>query len=117
MDASTSFQTATMAYRNSTARPFVPADQGGISMGMTQAKRAAIKHAATDFEAMFMSSMLESMSAGMKPDKMFGGGQAEQMYRSLMNQEYGKAIASKDTLGIAKEVESEMIQIQERSQK
>ena len=117
MDTSMGFQTAQMAYQNGTPRPFVPDGQAGISLGVTPAKRAMIKKAATEFESMFMGSMLESMSAGMKTDKMFGGGQAEQMYRSLMNQEYGKAIASRNTLGIADAVEKEMLQIQERAQK
>ena len=118
MDMSVSSQTAAMAYQNATPRPFVPAGpQAGVSMGMTTAKRAQIHQAATDFEAMFMTSMLESMSAGIKTDKTFGGGQAEQMYRSLMNQEYGKAVASRDTLGIADAVEKEMLQIQERAAK
>jgi flagellar protein FlgJ len=111
------FQAAQLAYQNATPHPFVAAGQGGISLGVSPVKRAAIKKAATEFEAMFMGSMLESMSAGMKTDKMFGGGQAEQMYRSLMNQEYGKAIASRNTLGIADAVEKEMLQIQERAQK
>ena len=123
MDASVSSQVASAAYQNASVqngvpRRFVPAGaQAGVSMGLTPARRAAIHQAATDFEAVFMTSMLESMSAGIKTDKTFGGGQAEQMYRSMMNQEYGKAIASRDTLGIAQAVEKEMLQIQEHAGK
>jgi flagellar protein FlgJ len=107
----------TLAYTNVTPRPFVPAGQAGIALGGAPVNRAAIKKAATDFEAMFMSTMLESMTASMKPNKMFGGGQGEQMYHSMLNQEYGKAIAAHDTLGIADSVEREMLQIQERAGK
>ena len=32
---------------------------------------------------------------------MFGGGSGEEMYRSLLNQEYGKAIATRGSMGIA----------------
>ena len=89
----------------------------GIPVGGSPAKAAAVKKAAQDFEAMFMSSMLESMTAGAKTDKMFGGGEGEQMFRSMLNQEYGKAIAATGTLGIASSIEHEMLRMQEQHQK
>ena len=57
--------------------------------------------------------MLESMFAGIKTNKMFGGGSAEDMYRSLMTQEYGKAVAQSGTLGIADTIKREMLRMQE----
>jgi flagellar protein FlgJ len=44
---------------------------------------------------------------------MFGGGEAEGMYRSLLNQEYGKAIAAHGSLGIADAIKREMLHLQE----
>jgi flagellar protein FlgJ len=117
LDTNTSFEAASLAYKAGPPRPFVPATKNGVSLATTATQRAAIKRAAADFEAVFMSSMLENMTAGMKTDKMFGGGHAEEMYRSMLNQEYGKAIAARGSLGIADAVEREMLQIQERSQK
>ncbi len=86
---------------------------GGIPLKASPAKLAAIKKTASDFEAFFMSSMLESMTAGIKSDKIFGGGKAEDMYRSMLNQEYGKAIAARGTLGLGAAIQSEMIRMQE----
>jgi Rod binding domain-containing protein len=57
--------------------------------------------------------MLESMFAGVKTDKMFGGGSAENMYRSLLNQEYGKVISQRGSLGIADAIKREMLHLQE----
>jgi Rod binding domain-containing protein len=109
---------ANFAYQAAAARATALADRGaGIPLGGSPAKTAAIKKAAQDFEAMFMSSMLESMTAGIKTDKTFGGGQGETMYRSLLNQEYGKAIASTGTLGLAASIEREMLRVQEQGQK
>jgi len=114
----TSMATADLTYQQAASRAMALQPQsGGIPLGGTPAKTAAVKKAAKDFEAMFMSSMLESMSAGIKPDKTFGGGQGEQIYRSMLNQEYGKALASTGTLGIADAIEREMLKMQEHSQK
>ncbi len=81
---------------------------------MTPQRMAAAKAAAKNFEAFFVTSMLESMYAGMKPDPTFGGGEGEQMYRSLLNQEYGKVIAARGSFGIANQILSEMISLQEK---
>jgi Rod binding domain-containing protein len=68
---------------------------------------------AEDFEAFFVTSMLESMTAGVKPDKRFGGGQGETLYRSMLNQEYGKAIAAHGSLGLTDAIRREIIRMQE----
>jgi flagellar protein FlgJ len=115
--SATGFDAGQMAYQQAAARAMALAPSGGIPLGGTPAKAAAIKKSAQDFEAMFMTSMLESMTAGMKPDKMFGGGQGEQMYRSMLNQEYGKAVAATGTLGIADSIEREMLKMQEQGAK
>ena len=113
----TSIAAANLGYQQAAARAAALQPAQGIPMGGTPAKTAAVKKAAQDFEAMFMSSMLESMTAGVKPNKLFGGGQGESMYRSMLNQEYGKALASTGTLGIADAIEREMLKMQEQSRK
>lgn len=78
---------------------------------------AALKKAGQDFEAQFLSQMLGHMFEGIKSDKMFGGGQAEEVYKSLMVDEYGKSIAKAGGIGIANQVvRSVMLQFQEASQ-
>lgn len=86
---------------------------GTAASTISPARMAQIDKTARDYEAGFVSAMLESMFAGIKTDKTFGGGEAEDMYRSLMNQEYGKAIAARGTLGIADSIKSAMIRMQE----
>ena len=85
----------------------------GASGKISAAQMASIDKTATDYEAGFVSAMLESMFAGVKTNKMFGGGSAEGMYRSLLNQEYGKAIAARGSLGIADAIKREMLHLQE----
>lgn len=73
----------------------------------------SIDKAAQDFEAEFLSQMLESMFKGIKTDGPFGGGHAEEMMRSFMLQEYGKVMAASGGVGIADAVKRELLHAQE----
>ena len=72
-----------------------------------------MREAAQEFEAVFLSQMLKPMFEGMSSAAPFGGGPAEDMYRSLMVDEYGKSIAKAGGIGIADQVMREMIKLQE----
>jgi peptidoglycan hydrolase FlgJ len=69
--------------------------------------------AAQDFEAFFLSQVFEDMFAGIEPDSMFGGGQGETVFRSLLIQEYGRAVARNGGVGIADAVQNEILKLQE----
>ncbi|MDH3236370.1 MAG: rod-binding protein [Alphaproteobacteria bacterium] len=73
--------------------------------------------AAEEFEAVFLSQMLSNMFAGIKTDKMFGGGHGEDAYRAMMIQEYGKSMVAGGGVGIADAVMREIIQLQEARSK
>ena len=75
----------------------------------------AARRAAEDFEAVFLSQMLAPMFAGIKTDALFGGGPAEDIYRSLLVEEYGKAISRAGGIGIADQVQREILALQEAS--
>jgi Rod binding domain-containing protein len=89
----------------------------GIPMGGGTNPTEAARKTGQDFEAFFVTSMLESMMSGLKTDKMFGGGQGETLYRSMLNQYYGKAIAARGTLGIGSMVTHEILRMQESANK
>lgn len=74
---------------------------------------AKAREAAQEFEAVFLSQMLSNMFAGIKTDKVFGGGHGEDAYRAMMIQEYGKSMSSAGGIGIADAVMREIIQLQE----
>ncbi len=74
------------------------------------------KEAAVDYEATFISQMLEHMFETVPSDGLFGGGQGERVFRSMLNQEYGKAIANRGGIGVADNVMGEIIRIQEQQQ-
>ena len=72
-----------------------------------------IREAAVQFEAVFLAQMLAPMFETLGTDGMFGGGSGERVYRSLLVEEYGKAIARSGGVGIADQVEQEMLKLQE----
>jgi Rod binding domain-containing protein len=79
-----------------------------------QQNEAAIGKVAEDFEAFFAGAYFEQMFSGIKPDSITGGGEGEAMFRSLMIQEYGKAVARQRVLGIADVVKRQLLALQEQ---
>jgi peptidoglycan hydrolase FlgJ len=73
-----------------------------------------LDEAAKDFEAVFISEMMKPMFEGLETDTMFGGGQAEEVFRSFMLQEYGKMVAQTERVGIAPHIKDAMIKLQEQ---
>ena len=71
------------------------------------------KEAAQDFEAFFMTKMMESMFDGISTEGMFGGGHAEKIYRSLLLNEYGKAMAKTGSIGVSDDIMSTILKMQE----
>ncbi len=81
---------------------------------LKQAKDLAqAKETAQDFEAFFMTRMMESMFEGISTDGMFGGGHAEKIYRSMLLNEYGKVMAKTGNVGISDSIMDTIIQMQE----
>ncbi|QQR68653.1 MAG: rod-binding protein [Alphaproteobacteria bacterium] len=68
---------------------------------------------AKDFEAMVLAQMLAPMWETVEVDPDFGGGHAEETMRSVMVQEYGKAMAQSGGVGIAASVHAEILRLQE----
>jgi flagellar protein FlgJ len=69
--------------------------------------------AAKQFEAVFISEMMSHMFEGVKTDPEFGGGQGEDMFKSLLTNEYGKQMANAGGIGIADQLQKAMIQMQQ----
>jgi Rod binding domain-containing protein len=72
-----------------------------------------VDEVATEFEAQFISQMLENMFSTVDTKGFLGGGEAEETYRSMMVDEYGKLIARSGGIGVADHVKREMLRLQE----
>jgi peptidoglycan hydrolase FlgJ len=77
---------------------------------------ARVRRAAEEFEAFFLAQALQPMFAGVGAEEPFGGGFAEDMWRSMQVDQYGKALAKSGGIGIADAVVREMLRAQEQTE-
>lgn len=109
---------------NPTAALMSSMDQGRGAQAQSLARRLEgfaastedkgdLRRAAEDFEAVFVSQMLAPMFQGISTDGLFGGGHAEQVWRSMMVDEMGKAVAASGGIGLADSVEAHLLRLQE----
>jgi flagellar protein FlgJ len=89
------------------------ASNGGA--GLTEKQRQQAKKVSQDFEALFVGMMMKSMRATVGKDKLTGGGHGDEVYRSMLDQEYANASVKRGGgLGIAKIVEKDIIRQESR---
>jgi peptidoglycan hydrolase FlgJ len=76
------------------------------------AKRSQIKQTAQNFESSFLSVMFQQMFTGISTDGPFGGGQGEEMFRSVLTDAMAKQVSKTGGIGVATSVEREMLKLQ-----
>ncbi|PCI99706.1 MAG: flagellar biosynthesis protein FlgJ [Alphaproteobacteria bacterium] len=74
--------------------------------------RERVEESARDFEAVFITEMMKPMFDGIETDGPFGGGKGEEIFRGIMLDEYGKNVASLNTIGIQTQVANKLIEMQ-----
>jgi flagellar protein FlgJ len=84
----------------------------GVSGGVSAQQRAQAHKIGQDFEALFMGMMMKSMRATVGQDALTGGGHGEEVFRSMLDQEYA-SIASKRGMGLAPLIEKEIVRQEE----
>ena len=80
------------------------------SRGMSAEK---LDDVAKEFEAQFISQMLENMFSTVDTNPVLGGGEGEEAYKSLLVDEYGKLLARAGGIGVADHVKRELLRVQE----
>ena len=92
-----------------------------LLLGEAQAQTATAKHAdreaaeraAKEFEAVFLAQMLAPMFAELGNDPLFGGGPGEEIFKSLLIDEYARSMAEAGGIGLNSAVLRELINLQE----
>ena len=68
----------------------------------------AIKKISQDFESLFLDIVLKSMRQSVMKSGFIDGGNAEEIYRSLLDSEYSKMIAQQGVTGLAETIERQI---------
>ncbi len=84
-----------------------------IAAPSASANPEVLKKAAKQFEGGFISEFMGQMFEGMPTDGPFGGGEGEQMFRSLLTDEYGKQIEAGGGFGLSDAITKQLLQTQE----
>ncbi|MDD2539425.1 MAG: rod-binding protein [Desulfuromonadaceae bacterium] len=85
------------------------------SGALTEKQRQQAKKVSQDFEALFVGMMMKSMRATVGKDMLTGGGHGDEVYRSMLDQEYANAAAKQGGgLGLAKIIEKDIIRQESR---
>ncbi len=82
---------------------------------LTEKQRQQAKKVSQDFEALFVGMMMKSMRATVGKDTLTGGGHGDEVYRSMLDQEYANAAVKQGGgLGLAKIIEKDIIRQESR---
>ncbi|HIJ86554.1 MAG TPA: flagellar biosynthesis protein FlgJ [Desulfuromonadales bacterium] len=85
------------------------------SSGVTEKQRQQAKKVSQDFEGLFVGMMMKSMRATVGKDTLTGGGHGEDVYRSMLDQQYADASVKRGGgLGLAKLIEKDIIRQESR---
>lgn len=72
-----------------------------------------IDEAAKEFEAVFIAEMLRPMFDQVSTEPPFGGGFGESVWKSMLADEYGKALVQQGGIGLADSIAHELLRAQE----
>jgi len=88
-----------------------PAPAPALSPSPSQ-KTAAAKDTAEKFEAVFLGQMTQLMMESVEVGDEFSGGHGEQIFRGVLAEKLGTAMAAKGGLGLAPAVMAQIIKMQ-----
>jgi peptidoglycan hydrolase FlgJ len=80
--------------------------------GSDTPRTEAVRHAAQEFEAVFLAQVLGTMTQGMAGDDLLGEGQ-DDVFRDMLNEEIAKLISRSGGIGVADAGLREMLKAQE----
>lgn len=85
---------------------------GDLRSKVNDRDRATIKQAAEDFESLFLNIVLKSMRDTVQKSGLIDGGNAEDIYKSLLDDEYAKMMAAQRHTGLANNIEEFLLNSQ-----
>ncbi|HIJ95314.1 MAG TPA: flagellar biosynthesis protein FlgJ [Desulfuromonadales bacterium] len=89
--------------------------QSKSGSGVTEKQRQQAKKVSQDFEALMVNMMIKTMRTTVGKDTLTGGGHGEEVFRSMLDQEYAAASVKRGGgLGLAKIIEKDIIRQESR---
>lgn len=76
-------------------------------------RRAEMRRAAEEFEAIFLAQMMAPMFEGLDTNGLGGGGMGEEIFRPMLIERYAEALSQAGGVGIADSIVRELMRLQE----
>jgi flagellar protein FlgJ len=76
-------------------------DGDSVSLRKKSGEAEQLKSACQDFESIFINQMMQQMRRTIPKQGLFDGGNAEEIYTSMMDSEMSKSISQQKGLGLA----------------
>ena len=83
--------------------------QGASVNGLSDKQRQQAKKVSQDFEGLFIGMMMKTMRETVAKDKVTGGGHGEEVYRSMLDEQFVAATVKRGGFGLAKQIEQDII--------
>lgn len=77
------------------------------------AKLGDIRQQAVELEGVFLNTLVKQMMSGVETEGMFGGGQAEETWRSMQSEYLADQIAAAGGIGLADDIMRTLLAQQE----
>ena len=68
---------------------------------------------AKEFESLFLGQMMQHMMSGVGTDPLFGGGSGEEMFKSVMVDEWAKQATQAGGIGLSDSIQRQLLKTQE----
>jgi len=81
---------------------------------LTEKQRQQAKKAAQEFEGLFISMMMKSMRETTGKDTLTGGGRGEEIFRSMLDDQYVAETVKRGGFGLARQIEKDIIKQESR---
>lgn len=83
------------------------------SPGPNATREQKARAQATEFEQVYLATMMKQMFSGLSTEAPFGGGQAEETWRGILIDQYADGMVKSGGVGIADAVYRDLLGIQE----
>lgn len=81
-----------------------PALSGNIAAGAQSPANGGLRKQAQDLEGVFLNTLVSQMMSSIKTDGTFGGGYAEDTWRSMQSEQIANSIAHAGGVGLADDI-------------
>lgn len=87
-----------------------------VDLSQRSKEAEKLQEISQEFESLFVDMMLQSMRKAIPKSGFIDGGNAEDIYRAMLDSEYAKIIAKHGDAGLASMVEKQLLQIMGKRQ-